>query len=79
MADDAIGLVHHLHHILEGHELDPGRVRHLGSWGRAAMLDDEVFAAERQRLDQVERSGEGLLMGAEAKQDQRRFQNNERA
>jgi hypothetical protein len=72
VADHAVGSGHRVDHIVEGHELDPGGVRHRRPRRRAPVLDDELLPAPGDGLDQVERPGEGLLVGAEANEDQRR-------
>jgi hypothetical protein len=43
------------------------------------MLDDERFTASGKRLHQIERPGKGLLVGAQAKENQRRFRSIVRA
>lgn len=73
VTDDAVDLRHGINYIIIGHELNPDGIRHLWHRGGAPVLDDEIFAAAGQRLDQVERSWERLLVGTEAKKDQRRF------
>jgi hypothetical protein len=43
------------------------------------MLHNELLTTLGKGLDEIKRSGEGLLVSAKAKKDQRRFQTSMRA
>jgi hypothetical protein len=73
MTDDAVSLRHGINHLLIRHKLDPDAVWHVWPRGSAPVLDDKSFAVAGKGLDEVERPGARLLMGAEAKKDQTLF------
>ncbi len=74
VADDVVGCGHDIDHLLVSQELHPCGVWHRSIRRRAAVLDEYRFASTGEGSDQRQRAREGLLVGAQAKKDQTRFQ-----